>query len=151
MGDIRVKFTARQSWLETIPLPVSLLSVSIAQGTNKRKNLHVKKAMSEHWCHCPALKSLYLQLCLHFQLFLAKTTFFETNTISFCFPVESTATKGDEKSNKVDFFYRWGTQTGMIVQGIQDNTSFVAHSTTGDILASGLFCCVKYSKTGFAK
>lgn len=65
--------------------------------------------------------------------------------------MESTATEADEKSNKVDFFYRWGTQTGMIVRGIQDNTSFVAHSTMGDILACGLFCCVKYSKTGFVK
>lgn len=65
--------------------------------------------------------------------------------------MESTATETDEKSNKDDFFYRLGTQTGMIVQGIQDNASFVAHSMVRDFLKCGLFWSVKYSITGFAK
>lgn len=65
--------------------------------------------------------------------------------------MESTATETDEKSNKPDFFCRLGTQTGMVVQGIQDDTSFVAHSMVGDFLKCGLSPSVKYSMTGFAK
>lgn len=65
--------------------------------------------------------------------------------------MESTGIETDEKSNKVDFFYRLGTQTGMIVQGIQDYASSVVHSITGEFLDNGLSWSVKNSTTGFAK
>lgn len=90
-----------------------------------------------------------LSLC--FQIFLAQTRIFATKANSFHFPVESTGTERDEKSNKVDFFYRLGTQTGMVLQGTQDDSSFVAHFVMGEVLNHGLFRSVKYRITGFAK
>lgn len=92
-----------------------------------------------------------MELSLCFQLFLAKTRISETKAINFHFPVESTATERDEKNKKADFFYRLGTQTGMVIQGTQDDSSSVAHSIVGEILNHGLFQSVKYSITGFAK
>lgn len=65
--------------------------------------------------------------------------------------MESTTTETDEKSNKDDFFYRLGTQTGMTVQEIQEDASSVVYSTVGLILNDGFFWSVKYSLTGFVK
>lgn len=65
--------------------------------------------------------------------------------------MESMSTETDEKSNKDDFFYRLGTQTGMIAQEIQEDASSVAYSMVGVILSDGFFQSVKYSLTGFVK
>lgn len=72
-------------------------------------------------------------------------------TSLFCLSIESTTTETDERNNKDDFFYRLGTQTGMITQETQEITSCVARSMVGLILDDGFFQSAKFSLTGFVK
>lgn len=64
--------------------------------------------------------------------------------------MESKTAERDEKSNKDDFFYRLGTQTGMTDQKIQEDASSVEYSIIG-LIRHGSFRSVKYSLTGFVK
>lgn len=154
MSGMEVNFIAKWSSLETVHLPDSILSVPRAWGTDKKQALHGKTASSpDHWHHYLTVKILIgIRIyTLHLQLSLVRDKNFQTKPVCFCLSLESTTTETDERNNKTYFFYRLGTQTGMIVQESQEDASCVARLMVGLILDDGFFQSAKFSLTGFVK